>query len=322
VKTYFAFMALAVAVSTAFAADASLDLYAKPGDRVDIGHGRRLNLRCAGSGQPTVVLESGAVADSMEWRKVQPLIAAFARVCSYDRAGYGFSDGGASSTDYITVSVDDLHALIRAAHIATPVVLVGHSLGSDIARTFAQRHRDDVSALVLVDPPPQNIKIDDARRKQHDTDNAGMMAMIAACGKAAQDSRSGDLQKCMRPPDPSWSADLTAAQRKTKSSPAFWSSVGGAMSAGRSLERVPVPATEKLGAMPIVILQPDNPFADVPPDDRAMLEEARQRTHKQIAATSTHATIVPIAQSTHDVQIDQPQAIVDAIHTVIDKAIR
>jgi len=94
------------------------------------------------------------------------------------------------------------------------------------------------------------------------------------------------------------------------------------MSAGRALDRVPVPATEKHGAMPIVILQPDNPFSDAPPGDRAMLEEARQRTQKLIAATSSQATIVPVAHSTHDVQIDQPTAVVDAIHTVIAKTKR
>lgn len=318
-----ALISMAFVLSNAFAADASLDIYAKPGERVDIGHGRYLNLRCTGSGSPSVVLESGAVADSMTWHKVQPLVAAFTRVCSYDRAGYGFSDGGASATDYISASADDLHALIQAAHIATPVVLVGHSLGTDIARAFAARHHGDVSALVLIDPPPQDVKVSDVQRKQHDQENAGMMASIAACGKAAEAAKSDALppalQQCLRPPDPSWSPELAAAQRHTKMSAAFWTSVGGAMSAGRALDHVAVPASEKHGAMPIVILQPDNPFGDAPPEDRAMLEEARQRTQKLIAATSSQATIVPVAKSSHDVQIDQPQAVVEAIRTVIAK---
>jgi pimeloyl-ACP methyl ester carboxylesterase len=325
VRISLALISFAFLSPNAFAApDASLDLYAKPGERIDIGHGRHLNLRCSGSGTPTVLLESGAVADSMAWHKVQPLVAAFTRVCSYDRAGYGFSGDGAASTDYIAASADDLHALIHAAHIQMPLVLVGHSLGTDIARALAVRHRDDVAALVLVDPPPQDIKVDDARRKQHEEENAGMMASIAACGKAAKETTSDTvspaLQQCLRPPDPAWSPELGAAQRHVKQSPAFWASVTGAMKAGRALDYTPVPSTEKNGALPIVILQPDEPFADAPPDDRAMLEEARQRTHRLIAATSSHATIVSVAHSTHDVQIDQPNAIVDAIRSVIGKA--
>jgi pimeloyl-ACP methyl ester carboxylesterase len=323
VRIALALISFALLLPAAVAADASLDVYAKPGERVDIGNRRHVNLRCSGSGNPVVMLESGSVADSMAWHKVQPLVAAFTRVCSYDRAGYGFSDGGASSTDYIAASADDLHALIGAAKISTPVVLVGHSLGTDIARAFAERHRGEVSALVLVDPPPQDIKVSDAQRKQHDEENKEMMTAIAACGAEAQkakgDTVPSTLQQCLRPPDPSWSPELVAAQRRVKLSPAFWTSVGAAMASGRALDHIPVPATEKHGAMPIVILQPDNPFGDAAPDERTMLEEARKRTQKAIAATSSQATIVPVAHSTHDVQFDQPQAVVEAIHAVIAK---
>src|SRR6185312_10208214 len=90
--------------------DHSLDVYATPGKLVAIGDGRHLNLRCSGAGSPTVVLESGNVADSMAWAKVQPQIAKFTRVCSYDRAGMGFSDGGPMPRN-VDSNADDLYAL-------------------------------------------------------------------------------------------------------------------------------------------------------------------------------------------------------------------
>ena len=80
------------ATSSMFAA------YAKPAELVDIG-ARTLNLRCSGSGSPTVVLEAGANADSLAWAAVQPLIAQNTKVCSYDRAGYGFSGEGPQPRD-------------------------------------------------------------------------------------------------------------------------------------------------------------------------------------------------------------------------------
>src|SRR5450755_4121832 len=65
--------------------NAALDVYAKPARLVDIGGGCKLNLCCPGKGSPTVMLEAGAVSDSMTWYKVQPQVAKFATVCAYDR---------------------------------------------------------------------------------------------------------------------------------------------------------------------------------------------------------------------------------------------
>ena len=132
----------------------ALDAYAVPGKLIAIDANRHLNLRCSGTGSPTVILESGNNADSMAWVKVQPGIAKFTQVCSYDRAGTGFSDGGPLPRN-VDTNAEDLAALIRAAHIATPVVLVGHSYGTNIVRRFADKHAREVAALVLLDPPPQ-----------------------------------------------------------------------------------------------------------------------------------------------------------------------
>jgi hypothetical protein len=83
----------AVAVG-AQAYDAGYDIYAKPGERIEIAPGRTMNLRCSGAGDVAAILESGLGYPSYSWRKVQPALARVTRVCSYDRAGLGFSDPG------------------------------------------------------------------------------------------------------------------------------------------------------------------------------------------------------------------------------------
>jgi pimeloyl-ACP methyl ester carboxylesterase len=163
------------------------DSYAKPGRQVAIGQGRHLNLRCSGSGPVTVLLESGSHADSTSWFRVQPLLAAQARVCSYDRAGYGFSDEGPLPRG-LDADVADLHALIEAAHLHTPLVLVGHSLGSNIVRRYAGAHPGDVAGMVLVDPPAQDLArfLPAAWMKDDAAMTAQRDAFIGHCEQAAE----------------------------------------------------------------------------------------------------------------------------------------
>ncbi|HET8941667.1 MAG TPA: alpha/beta hydrolase, partial [Rudaea sp.] len=112
------------------------DSYARPATLASIDDTRHLNLRCTGSGTPTIVLESGSHADSSTWFRLQPLLEKSARVCAYDRAGYGFSDEGPLPRN-LDADIADLHALIDDAQLVTPLLLVGHSLGSNIVRGYA-----------------------------------------------------------------------------------------------------------------------------------------------------------------------------------------
>ncbi len=120
-----------------------------PGRLVDVG-GYRLHIDCTGEGSPTVVLESGLGATWLAWYEVQPLVAQFTRVCSYDRAGMGWSDPSPNPRT-AKVMAEELHRLLQNAGVAGPYVLVGHSLGGMIARLFASLYRDETSALVLLD---------------------------------------------------------------------------------------------------------------------------------------------------------------------------
>jgi Alpha/beta hydrolase family len=98
-----------------------------PGRMVDIG-GYRLHLYYTGEGSPAVILEAGGGNPWLSWYKVQPQAAQFTQVCSYDRAGLGWSDPSPKPRT-TKVTAEELHTLLHNAGIAGPFVLVGHSLG-------------------------------------------------------------------------------------------------------------------------------------------------------------------------------------------------
>jgi len=121
-----------------------------PGRLVDLG-GRSLHLNCTGSGTPAVIVENGSSAFSIDWALVQPEVAKFTQVCTYDRAGHAWSDPG-PARGAVEPTVDDLHLLLHRAGIRPPYVLVGASLGGIYTRAYQRRYPDDVVGLVLDDP--------------------------------------------------------------------------------------------------------------------------------------------------------------------------
>ena len=122
---------------------------AAPGMKVDVG-GQRLHLRCEGSGTPTVVFEAGLPGSSLTWTSVSGEVASFATACSYDRAGYAWSEPSPAPRSAGNI-VRELHLLLRNSGIAPPFVLVGHSFGGLLMQLYASRHPDEVAGMVLVD---------------------------------------------------------------------------------------------------------------------------------------------------------------------------
>ncbi|MCU0547865.1 MAG: alpha/beta hydrolase, partial [Leptolyngbya sp. Prado105] len=129
--------------------------YPPQGELVDIG-GFRLHLNCIGQGTPTVVMDAGGGAPSIAWGLVSSEIAKFTRVCTYDRAGFGWSDPNRRTPRSSQQSVDELHLLLTKAGINPPYILVGHSLGGVNMRLYASQHPEDVVGLVLVDSSHEN----------------------------------------------------------------------------------------------------------------------------------------------------------------------
>lgn len=123
--------------------------YPMPGQLVDVG-GYRLHLHCAGAGSPTVVLLPGAGELSSAWGWIAPAVARDSRVCVYDRAGRGWSEGAPDPQDGVAIATD-LHNLLDQAHVAGPYVLVGHSFGGLYVLNFAARYLDEVAGVVLLD---------------------------------------------------------------------------------------------------------------------------------------------------------------------------
>jgi pimeloyl-ACP methyl ester carboxylesterase len=129
-----------------------------PGRLVDDvgGSGINMHIYCIGEGSPTIVLDAGLGAGSMSWARVQEEVSNHTRVCSYDRAGMGWSEPGPKPRTYMKIA-DELYALLQAAGEQGPYVLVGHSAGAHTVRFFVQKHPADVAGIVLVDPAHEKI---------------------------------------------------------------------------------------------------------------------------------------------------------------------
>jgi len=132
-----------------------------PGELIDVG-GHRLHVTCSGTGRPPVVLEAGIAASSLSWAAVEPLVAQFRRVCTYDRAGLAWSDVPSCPRTFDRI-VEEFATVIARVAPGERCILVGHSFGSFIVRGCAMRHPDAVAGLVLVDPAVEWLEPDDER---------------------------------------------------------------------------------------------------------------------------------------------------------------
>lgn len=132
--------------------------YPPPGKLIEIG-GVRLHVQAMGEGSPTVVLETGLGGMSSAWAWIQPEVAKFTRVVSYDRAGLGWSERDPAPQSPAQ-SARRLRRLLDACGLPSPFVLVGHSMGGLLVRVFADHYPDDIAGMVLLDPshPDQHLR--------------------------------------------------------------------------------------------------------------------------------------------------------------------
>jgi pimeloyl-ACP methyl ester carboxylesterase len=150
VVSFVGIVAVAAAVSTGWNAIALYRFRQSPPGQIYEVNGHKMRLDCMGSGSPTIVLDAGLGNDGFIWGGVQPVLAKTTRVCSYDRAGFGWSDPLPDPRDANHIAAE-LYGLLTIARIGGPVVLMGHSISGIYMRAYAARYPGNVAGLIFVD---------------------------------------------------------------------------------------------------------------------------------------------------------------------------
>ena len=286
---------------------------------VDIGDGRRMNLYCIGQGSPTVIFDSGlgVGVGTLYWNHVQPAIARFTRACSYDRAGYGFSDPGPLPRTANAV-VSDLHALLQRAGIAPPYILVAHSIAGLFAPLFADRYPSDVVGMVLVDPStPGQEELYSSEYPKYAAYEKQQDARLHEC---ADDPAQ---KQCQIPPDPHLSAALNAVIRSLVAKPGPWldsaSEFDSIAEDGAELNS----AAPEFGTMPLIVLtsideeKTMQPMMGATNAELVYVENGWITLHDHLAAQSRRGVNCVIANVGHYIQVDKPDVVIQAIQQVM-----
>ena len=284
--------------------------YPPPGQLVDVG-GYHLHLHCIGQGGPTVVLDAGLGAFSLDWGAVQPHIATSTRVCTYDRAGLGWSDPGPTPRSPQQFA-SELHALLTKGGVEGPYVLVAHSISGKTARLFASQHPDEVAGMVLVDArhehvddhrAPDQLAADDAEQRQFQnmikwTAKFGLVRLLWAPAWPSALPGSENLS----PETRTAIGVLQARPRQIENALAE----GGAKMDSNTLLRT----AASLGATPLIVLASGQNV-----DHDPIWKEAQQ-----IMTGLSSNSRLTIAQSGHAVHFEQPAEVVESIREVVDAA--
>jgi pimeloyl-ACP methyl ester carboxylesterase len=298
-------LALLLATATVVAAQGTVPLAAPAaqGDfagLVDIGSGRRMYLECRGSGGPTVILVSGWPNPGGYWHllypedpgpAVLPGVAAFTRVCAFDRPGTVLdidppvrsrSDPVPQPTTVENI-VADLHALLQAAGVPGPYVLVGHSFGGLVVRLYASAYPDEVVGLVLVD--------------------------------AAQEETYPAWQALLGPTR--WAEMMNLTQQPPEgleNYPDFERlDLEGSVVQGRQAR-----ANEPLRPLPLAVLTHGRPFEELVPNwPGDAFERMWLGMQQDLATLVPNARFTVARQSGHAIQQDQPALVIEAIRQVV-----
>lgn len=302
--------------------DPAFDIYARPGQLVTLPDKRRINLRCSGRGPVTVLLESGLGFPSYSWRKVQPSVARFTRVCSYDRAGLGFSDPGPSPRTAAAIT-NDLIALIDMKILHSPLVVVGSSMGGQSARLLAFRRPEAVAGLVLVDPYVEgqsarfaaivpSIASEAAAAQRSDKD------CLALLQRRAVTAEEAETRGCIDGPPPRASPHLLRVIRAQRLDPATAATVySETVSLDGANETELAAPQHNLGAIPILVLTAGADFAEYGPVDASRLLGVHRDGHRAMAALSSDGVERPVSGADHVIQSSNPEVVTAAIREIV-----
>jgi len=273
--------------------------YPPPGKLIDVG-GYRLHLYCLGAGSPTVILESGLGSGINVWMLVHKKIAETTRVCAYDRAGLGWSDGVKEPLSSMQVA-QTLHTLLVNANIEGPYIMVGHSAGGIHVRAFTHLFPKEVAGMVLVDSAHENQSSND----QPKTINLiGRDLQWKQCEILTSIGliRLFELLTYAPNPNPLYQADL-ANRNRTE----YCRAIGNEFKAFDKDSRQATPP-QTLGDLPLIVLTAGlgtNPTWNT--------------LQNELASLSTNSTHIVIENSGHMIQISQPDAVIKAVEQIIQQ---
>jgi pimeloyl-ACP methyl ester carboxylesterase len=277
------------------AADAKA--YPPPGQLVDVG-GYSLHINCTGEGSPTVVIESGWGDMSASWGWVQPEVAKTTRVCTYDRAGMGWSESSPqprTAREY----AKELHTLLINANEPGPYVLVGHSMGGFTVIVYAHDYPDEVFGLVLVDTqdlPNSNGTTYRPAPKPGGTPFPALLArigLVRLLGRplgAVENLPDGDKQA------------YTAFAVAPRSVQTFIDELKGMSEGGAQAS-----AVTSLGSLPLIVLSRGK--------DQDAKHTAAQTALLQFSSNSQQFFA---DQSGHTIHIDQPEVAISVILKMVE----
>lgn len=284
-----------------------------------------LNLDCTGTGGPTVILESGGGVPAIGWYLVQPEVAKFTRVCSYDRAGYGWSAASSAPRTSAQI-VKELHALLQAAGEKPPYILVGHSFGGYNVRVYNGTYPQEVAGMVLVDSshedqdlrePPALMKLETQIKKQLQTMERFGPFLI----------RTGILRLTMghSPKDSSRASQYAEESQYLSLQPKFLQALAEELRLMPGESAAEVRASGNLGNKPLLVLTAGLvPRPKDTPQLRGLTDKDMDDFHEiwanqlqvGLAKLSTKGRQVLVADSTHMIPMERPDAVVSAIREV------
>ena len=259
-------------------------------------------MECKGpAGGPTVVFEAGLSQYTAHgtYGKAQDSIAAFAHVCTYDRAGLGWSDPAPGARTHPAM-VADLHALAAADGWHGPLVLVGHSIGGLLARLYAATYPDQVAAIVLVDATPETYLYTAAAVQ-------GRKDIVAQIDTGL-DNAKGDLPIVPFPAG-------TPAEVMMAFTPPILRTVKEEYLA---IDRVPAARRGpdgygRLGSMPLVVIRRGKTVTPPSEDDLRW-----RRLQEGLAGLSSHSRMIVATHAGHVVPYEAPEVVAEAVRQVLD----
>lgn len=316
---------LATLLSTAAQAAEPLSpsTYAKPAQLVALPDGRQINLFCLGSGAPTVVLDAGWGSGMSAWAKVQPALAETTRVCAFDRPGMGFSEEGPLPRDARAVVADE-RAVLKAAKIRGPYVLVGHSLAGLHVRLYASLYPREVAGAVLVDPsnPHQARRFAEVAPKGSAM-NEKMMGMMRGCADkvvaGALTPADPAFKACFPAPAATLPEDVRALTLQRQGEGWRYRMQASEVDSMATTSSADIDKTRRnLGDLPWIVLTAEGTGKGppTPVEEQAAMGQVWKAMHDEAAAVSTRGENRMVA-SGHNIQWEKPEAVVAAVNEVV-----